>query len=122
MKKILFSILFLSASLFVNAQEDQEPLGFKLGLTAHPNFGWIKSDIQGITSDGVRAGFSYGLLADFSFADNYTFSSGLMLSTINGQIEQRAAGTNPETSQTIYKLQYIEIPATLKLLTNDIGS
>lgn len=118
MKKILFLALFAIYSFSVSAQEYNEQ-GFKLGLTAHPNFGWIKSDIQDISSDGMRAGFTYGLLADFSFAENYTFSSGLMLTTINGQVEKRITGAAPETSQSIYKLQYIEIPAKIKLLTNE---
>lgn len=117
MKKILLASLFTLATLSLFAQEDFK--GFKLGLTAHPNFGWIRSDIDGIKSNGLRAGFSYGLVGDFYFADNYAFSTGLQLTTINGQTESEKATSKGE--QQIYKLQYIEIPAKLKLSTNEMN-
>lgn len=117
MKKILLAVLFALSSVSLFAQEDFN--GFKLGLTAHPNFGWIRSDIDGIKSNGLRAGFSYGLVGDFYFADNYAFSTGLKLTTINGQTESELAANNGQ--QDIYKLQYIEIPAKLKLTTNEMN-
>ncbi|MFC5282956.1 porin family protein [Pedobacter alpinus] len=117
MKKILLASLFTLATLSLFAQEDFK--GFKLGLTAHPNFGWIRSDIDGIKSNGLRAGFTYGLVGDFYFADNYAFSTGLQLTTINGQTESEKVDSKGQ--QKIYKLQYIEIPATLKLSTNEMN-
>lgn len=118
MKKILFSLLFTLCYTFLFAQ-DQSNTRFKLGLTAHPTFGWLKSDNQGIKSDGLRAGFSYGLIGDFYFASNYAFSTGLKLTTINGQTKSELSANNGE--QDIYKLQYIEIPAKLKLTTNELN-
>lgn len=115
MKKILFLFPFLFLSFCVLAQDEEEP-AFKLGLTAHPTLGWIKSDIDNVDGKGVRLGFSYGLLADINFAENYAFSTGLKLTTINGRTETVAGSTN---SEQVFKLQYIEIPAKLKLLTND---
>ncbi len=116
MKKLLFAFLFTATTLGAFAQDTYK--GFKLGLTAHPTFGWIRSDIEGIESDGMRAGFSYGLIGDFYFADNYAFSTGLKLSTINGQTKSSLVA--PDDGQRIYKLQYIEIPATVKLTTNAV--
>ncbi len=113
MKKILFSTLFLLSSLLVFSQ-DESHIGFKLGLTAHPTFGWMKSDVQGVENDGLRAGFSYGLLGDFNFAENYAFSTALKLTTINGQ-------TTENGSTAVYKLQYMEIPALIKLSTNTVN-
>lgn len=115
MKKILLAAFFTLITIPLFAQEDFK--GFKLGLTVHPNFGWIKSDIDGIKADGLRAGFTYGLVGDFYFADNYAFSTGLKLTTINGQTESELANNKGE--KQIYKLQYIEIPAKLKLTTNE---
>lgn len=116
MKKILLFALLLFAGIVSKAQYE-EGTRFKLGLTAHPTVGWIKSDIQNIKNDGVRLGFSYGLLGDFLFADNYAFSTGLMLSTINGKTETIDGSRN---DKNIYKLQYLEIPLKIKLLTKDI--
>jgi hypothetical protein len=116
MKKILLATLFTFSSFMLFAQDDTFK-GFKLGLTAHPNFGWIKSDVQGIKVDGLRAGFSYGLLGDFYFAENYAFSTAVLLTTINGQTKSEQ--TSNTGDQQIYKIQYIEIPLKLKLSTSE---
>ncbi|TKC00239.1 porin family protein [Pedobacter cryophilus] len=116
MKKILTSTFLILTTFFVFAQEET-PSQFRLGLTAHPTFAWIKSDIQGIKSNGLRAGFSYGVLGDFYFAENYAFSTALKLTTINGQTESELVANAGE--QQTYKLQYIEIPLKLKLSTNE---
>ncbi len=115
-KNILISALLIFSSFLVQAQEESIK-SFRLGLTAHPTFGWIKSDIQGIKSNGLRAGFSYGVLGDFDFAQNYAFSTALKLTTINGQTKSELTASSGE--QQIYKLQYIEIPLKLKLSTNE---
>ena len=118
MKKILTSAFLILTTFFVFAQEETTS-GFKLGLTAHPTFAWIKSDMQGIKSNGLRAGFSYGVLGDFYFAENYAFSTALKLTTINGQTESELAANTGE--QQTYKLQYIEIPLKLKLSTDEVN-
>jgi hypothetical protein len=116
MKKLLIAALFCFSATVLFAQEDTFK-GFKLGLAAHPTFGYIKSDITNVESDGLRAGFTYGLLGDFFFAQNYAFSTGLKLTTINGQTKSTAATNNGE--QQIYKIQYLEIPAKIKLYTGE---
>ncbi len=116
MKKLLFALFFVCPSVLLFAQDGDTFRGFKLGIAAHPTFGYLKINGENATikSDGLRAGFSYGLLGDFAFADNYTFSTGLLLTTVNGQTISTVATQN----QVIYKLQYIEIPLKLKLFTN----
>jgi hypothetical protein len=57
----------------------------------------------------MRTGFAYGVLADLPFSDNYYFSTALTVSTLN------AKATEPGVSTSIYKLQYLEVPLTLKL-------
>lgn len=117
MKKLLLAAIFTLSTAMLFAQDTYK--GFKLGITAHPNFGWIKSDIDGIKSNGLRAGFSYGLVGDFYFADNYAFTTGLKLTTINGQTENEGGINNGR--QVIYKLQYLEVPAKIKLVTSDMN-
>jgi hypothetical protein len=117
MKKILL-LTALVFTVAISKAQYEETSNFKLGLTAHPTLGWIKSDVQNVKNDGMRMGFSYGLIGDFLFADNYAFSTGLMLSTINGQTESTAGTT---INKNVYKLQYLEIPAKIKLLTKDIN-
>lgn len=118
MKKLLFSTLLLLVAYTGKAQSEDGGSDFKLGLTVHPTMGWIRSDVSDTKSDGMKFGFSYGLLGDFLFKENYAFSTGLKLTSINGKTEEKI---NTVTNNKSYKLQYIEIPAKLKLLTNENG-
>ena len=117
-KFICLVLLLLSGTIY--AQDLSSPYyGFRLGLTAHPTVGWVKPQIG--KSDGVSFGFSYGLLADFNFTQNYSFATGLTITTINGKTkEARTISTSPPAQAEAllkYRLQYIEIPLTLKLKT-----
>ncbi|ARS42555.1 hypothetical protein CA265_23990 [Sphingobacteriaceae bacterium GW460-11-11-14-LB5] len=127
--KRISTILILSVLSF-GAWAQNSPLtsyGFRLGLTATPTFGWIKPE-QGKT-DGIALGFSYGLMGDFNFAPNYSFSTALTVTTINGKSTEvdpsnimrptpNAGGTAvPVAYDLKYKLQYLELPLTVKLKT-----
>ena len=118
MKKTLIAIACL---IFTVNEFAQERNGFRLGLTAHPNFGFIKA--EGGKGNGVNLGFSYGLLGDFNFAENYSFATGLTITTINGKsteinpVQYTAAGTY----DLKYMMQYIEVPLTVKLKTGNIN-
>lgn len=116
-------LLLLTGQLF--AQEAGSPYyGFRLGLTAHPTLGWVKPDVG--KTDGVALGFAYGLMADFNFADNYSFATGLTITTINGKSTEigptpMVVGAQAVAEELRYRMQYIEVPLTLKLKTNKIG-
>lgn len=123
-RHIVFSFFILiSASIFNPAQAQDYAgagYGFRLGLTAHPSIGWIKPD--GGKGDGISFGFSYGLLADLNFAENYSFGTGLTVTTINGKSTETFNNTYANGSPLItgnlkYKLQYLEVPLTVKLKT-----
>ncbi|RQO72213.1 PorT family protein [Pedobacter sp. KBW06] len=116
-------LLLLTGQLF--AQEAGSPYyGFRLGLTAHPTLGWVKPEVG--KTDGIALGFAYGLMADFNFADNYSFATGLTITTINGKSTELGyndltANSRPVAQELRYRMQYIEVPLTLKLKTNKIG-
>ena len=128
MRQILTGILLTLLTSTAFAQQGPEPYyGFRLGLTAHPTFGWAKP--QNGKGDGFSLGFAYGLLADFNFAENYSFSTGLTITSINGKTTEinprpyydAAAYPNPTAYNLKYKMQYIEVPLTVKLKTEKIG-
>ncbi|MEJ2882758.1 porin family protein [Pedobacter sp. GR22-6] len=125
MKRIITALLLLFFTGNIYAQENVfSKYGFKLGLTAHPTVGWVKPQIG--KSNGVSLGFSYGVLGDFNFAENYAFATGLTITTINGKSTEVLSTPGPGGSQQTaaglkYKLQYIEVPLTLKLKTDKIG-
>ena len=125
MKKI-FRILFV---LFVSSQlafgQGSDPV-FHFGLKVVPNLGWIKTDDKDTKSDGSKLGFAYGLVTEFRFADNYAFATGLEVAYRNSKIKGESTTTLNDTSTKIIlersmKIQYLEIPLTLKLKTNEIG-
>jgi hypothetical protein len=123
--KRISTILILSLLSF-GAWAQNSPLtsyGFRLGLTATPTFGWIKPE-QGKT-DGIALGFSYGLIGDFNFAPNYSFSTALTITSINGKSTEAnvqpyyglSSSTAPKAYDLKYKLQYVDLPLTIKLKT-----
>ena len=126
MKKLTIAILFLlfTGQLFAqNARYGN--YGFKLGLTAHPNFGFIK--VENGKGNGVSLGFSYGLIGDFNFAENYSFTTGLTVTTINGKSTELTpaftipGSVAPNGYDIKYKMQYLEVPLTIKLKTTEVN-
>ncbi|RZK54223.1 MAG: PorT family protein [Pedobacter sp.] len=122
MKKAAIAILFLLFTVNLFAQENRVGnYGFRLGLTAHPNFGFIKA--EGGKGNGVNLGFSYGLIGDFNFAENYSFSTGLTITTINGKSTEVNSAQyqlgNTAAVDIKYMMQYVELPLTIKLKTGD---
>lgn len=123
MIKKFWSVFFLSLlGSGVFAQNFTGPdYGFRLGFTAHPTFGWYKPETG--KSNGVNMGFTYGLLADFNIAENYSIATGLTITTVNGRTTE--VGHQPGAQNRLfdlkYKMQYIEVPLTLKLKTDKMG-
>lgn len=121
MKKI--STIIILSFLSMGAWAQNFPVanyGFRLGLTATPTIGWIKPE-QGKT-DGVGLGFSYGLIGDFNFAPNYSFATALTITSINGKsteanVTPYHSGSVPIAYDLKYKMQYIDLPLTIKLKT-----
>jgi len=120
--KQLFALLIVIFGLSsVQAQGN-----LRLGLTASPNIGWISLDTRGVNSDGNRIGFRYGVIADFGFTENYAFSTGLFLNHTGGKISFPTStvsdgNTSIGSTESEIKLQYLDLPLTLKLRTNEIG-
>lgn len=118
MKTRLLLLAVFLAPLFANAQY-LEGNKTQLGFTTSPTFGWLtipSGQTPAIEPDGMRTGFSYGVLADIPFSANYYFSTALTVSTLN------AKATEPGISTSVYKLQYLEVPLTLKLKSNEIDN
>lgn len=127
MKKTLVLILISLLSVPGFSQTEDEP-GFQLGFQFSPSFGWFKPDSEGLERDGMRVGFNFGLTADFNISKNYAFSTGLGLMNTGGKInfqDVKPIGS-PEVSRggrttADIQLNYIHVPITLKLKTNQIG-
>lgn len=130
MKQLSF-VFLVSLTLFTSLKlQGQEDRKVRLGLALNPNLGWLKPDNSGYSNEGIRAGFQYGLVADFRlFGDpNYSFSTGFTIAHLGGKLAYNDAVTNPATALEIpattkatYKLNYIDVPLAIKLRSNEIG-
>lgn len=89
-----------------------------LGITFAPNMAWMRhGDAEGYQNT-PKFGFAYGLLADFAFTENYYFATGLLINTLNSDVEYADPTINSTPDAALarsYRLQYAEIPISLKL-------
>ena len=88
MKKLVLSAILLTAlSTTLSAQEslssnDQK---FNFGLKATPTISWLRVDAEGVSNDGIRIGFTYGLVTEFRISNNYAFGTGIDISYRGGK-------------------------------------
>ncbi|MEO9869000.1 porin family protein [Ekhidna sp.] len=110
MKKFLFSLLIL---LSIGSMA-QVKLGLKLAPVISSNR--AKNDAQTVENDGSKLKFSVGLIADKTLSDTYFLSSGLMY------LPKQVAFRNADgTVEEEYTIQYLQLPVTLKLFTNELA-
>ena len=124
-KASALAMLALLGSSVTNAQ-DSDPKKFRLGLQLCPNMGWIATDEKGFESDGSRLGFRFGLLGDIQLGSNanYFFSTGLFLNNVGSKTKTTIAALDSIeafTTKRENKYQYVELPVSVKLKTNEIG-
>jgi hypothetical protein len=111
MKKILFSLLILFSGLTMA----QTKLGLKLAPVASSNrANNINQDVEG---EGSKMKVSIGLIVDKPLTETYYFSTGLVY------IPKRVAFRfeDPTIEAEEYNLQYLQIPVSLKLFTNEVA-
>lgn len=122
MKKI--SLILLISILFIQTQAQHKSVVF--GLRAGGNLSWMKPDTKDYSYDGVKAGFSWGFLADFYLMENYSILTGFNMEFNGGRLEypwtsvisvQDSNILTPGTMNRDYSLKYIQIPLCLKMQT-----
>ena len=150
MKNLTAIVLFMLANAMIYAQSTppaaiappsnyQAPtrtFKFKGGLMVSPFVGWTPVNVDdptknSISSKGAQIGFSYGLLGDFFFSNNYGISANLRVSDFNSEFKYNPGnsgyytingqGANVVSIDRTLHLQYIDLPITLKMRTNEVG-
>ncbi len=114
MQRTLIVLAGLLIYTSINAQDFKRT---RLGFLLSPQISWMNSDDSSVDSNGSLFGYNFGLMVDRFFDQNYAFSTGLTINTTGGKLTY-----NTETEGKInstFKLKYLEVPLTLKLLTND---
>ena len=130
MKKLYLLLVssFLCVQLFA---QEAEPSKVRLGFKAQPIFSWMSFETKNVSSDGMRVGGKFGLMTDVRLGKNYAFATGLDFLMTGGhaaisdsvyKINQVSFGNDTIYLRSRgYKFQYLEIPLTLKMKTNQIG-
>lgn len=122
MKKITLLMLFFVAGYSAMAQVE-------IGLMVSPTIAgnrFIAEDRYNFEKESSNLRLGVGVIADYFFAQNYAFSSGLFYRSKGAEISYsytRETGGSTVTTrgQDDLSLQYIELPVTLKLFTNEIA-
>jgi hypothetical protein len=118
-------LLLLLASNQIFAQDKK----FKLGLRFAPNIAMnrvvdlVETDGLLFSNNGAGVRYSAGLTGDFYFGKNYSFYTGLWYTVMRTGIKFESTGTQPVfKGESVYNLQYLQVPVALKLFTNEIGT
>lgn len=125
MKKTLavFALLFMVAATS-QAQDDYQK--FRMGFKMSPNISWMQPQDKHFENEGSELRFGFGFVADLFFAENYAIGTGVNIMRNGGEFSylQRVREDNVEyivRRTRDFNNQYVEIPLTFKLRTNEIG-
>ncbi len=101
----------------------QFTLGLKFSPTLSTNRIDASSDSTSFGSDGAALRMALGPIADIEIRENYYLSTGLLF--VSKRVGVEATTNNSANVQTTYKeeysLQYLQVPITLKLFTNEVA-
>lgn len=91
---------------------------FRLGFKGTPLFSNIKPGSDYNNNTGTKIGFSYGLIFDYFLKEHYAVETELGISSLGGNVEYSKADTTISSS---IKTNFVEVPITIKLLTDNIN-
>lgn len=141
MKRILLSIMVLSIGVSAFAQDQPAPQQrkkFKMGFMVAPSVDWLGVGTQDVELDAAKVKFQYGIVTEFAFGNNYALVTGIEHKLGGSKLNfTNLAGDSLDLTKVPhyttandsiyyvdkrnYKLDYVNIPITLKLMTNQIG-
>ncbi len=125
MKKLhilIISLIILVATNNIYAQK-KERSTLQLGAKISPNISWLNPDATNFSSNGTKIKFSWGFIADFKFAEKYSFSTGFSINSTGGKIIHPDSTTtlgNGSLSRDI-TIRYVEFPLSVKMKTRQFG-
>ena len=123
MKKLTLLMLFLVAGFSAMAQVE---IGLMISPTITGNR-FIAEDRYNFEKENSSLRLGVGVVADYFFAQNYAFSTGLIYRSKGSEIsynytrEDAGGATVTTRGKDDISLQYIELPVTLKLFTNEVA-
>lgn len=145
MKKALILIFVLALGAGKAFAQDENNLkNFRFGLVAAPSLNWYKpEDVKKMESNGIKAGFGWGLQMEFRLNKVASLVTGLQINYDRGNlhfvdtanflydtqedaylaIEDTAGKTfvGYKLNDRLYKTNYVVLPLVLKMKTGEIG-
>ncbi|RLD48485.1 MAG: hypothetical protein DRI94_12460 [Bacteroidetes bacterium] len=130
MKKL--SLLIIIAFIASNAFSQK----FTGGIAVSPIISYMKPDIsKKVENNKMKFGFNVGLVGDINLTKNFAISTGINVNNFGGSLKYTDSiasfSVDLGTSDTAYslnsgaivdyKLQFVEIPISIKGKTNEIG-
>jgi len=120
MKNLLTTVFLLACiPMSLYAQETSGDQKFIFGLKATPTICWTRVDAEAVKNDGIKVGFTYGLVTEFRISNNYAFGTGVDVSYRGGKYKYDIPGLG--VVKVDQSFQFIDVPIYLKLRTNEIG-
>ena len=122
MKKATSVLIIILLTLPVMAND----FGFRFGLKVSPNIAWFRTETRHYENDGVGLGYSYGLIVDYEFAENYAITTGLNILQTGGKmtypLDVNENGNMVRARMhRDHRFRHLEIPVALKLRTVELG-
>lgn len=112
-------VLVAVAILALQTAHAQSKIGLKFSPTLSTNRIIDEDNNHAFSSNGVGGRIIFGPIVDLFITDNYYFSTGLLYAPKRvGVTVTPPSGVRIQES---YKLQYLQLPATLKLYTNELA-
>lgn len=105
-------LVSLLALLFVAQLHGQERK-FQLGILGSSQISYINSNQTDVETGGALL-FGFGGIAEYHFADRYSFSSGFEFLNRGGSLKSQDTTGN-------YRAQFIQIPLQIKMRTRQFG-
>lgn len=118
-----FLVIIICLMMIVPNIASAQYRSFILGIKAAPSISWMTTNQDDYSSEGAKIGFSWGVTSEFYFAKNYALATGLQFLYTGGKLSYPEVKEGVAVSLTRdYRIRFLEIPAVLKLKTNEIGS
>lgn len=124
MKKIL---LIAIAVFFVSSAASAQQKAFQFGFKIGPSISWMKMHAKTYTNEGAKIGFNWGFVGDFYLMENYSIQTGFNVMYLNGSYSYPDRKNTTDLGfvegNTLrnLRLKYIQIPAVLRMRTNEIN-
>lgn len=135
MKNLLLIVCLLALATDLFAQDPavgpKMRKKFKIGFNLSPAVDFFQPNTEGVDLDKAKAKFGYGMMGEYAFTNNYAIGFGLEHKMGGASLDFGADADARYISQSdkneyrlltrTYRYDYVNLPITLKLMTNEIG-